>query len=262
MSKPHINVEKLSFSYDNKHSVLSDINFSINRNDIVAFMGPNGGGKTTLFRLLIGLLKSTSGTIAIDGNQHNNLNNTSLVGYVPQYALFDKQFPMTTFDVVLSGLVKPFGFYSKDDKKAADNALDLIGLSEMKHRSISELSGGQTQRMLIARALVSPKEILLLDEPTANIDRESSERLKVLITKLSQSLTILIITHDTSFVDDLADRLFWVNHTIQQLPKGSHYTQYDPLSCHPFVGKNQTEKVQDIPEPYATAENINKKVVM
>jgi len=169
---------------------------------------------------------------------------------------------MTAFDVVLSGLVKPFGFYSKEDKKATDQALNLIGLSEIKHRSVSELSGGQTQRMLIARALVSPKEILLLDEPTANIDRESSERLKELITELSQSLTILIVTHDTSFVDDLADRLFWVNHSIQELPKGSYYTQYDPLSCHPFVGKDQTGTMQDRSEQYDSTDKIDKKVAL
>ncbi|WED23840.1 ABC transporter ATP-binding protein [Vibrio sp. JC009] len=241
MNEPHISVEKLSFSYDSRNLVLSDINFSVRRNEIVAFMGPNGGGKTTLFRLLAGLIKSERGKIAINSGNRSASENDSLVGYVPQYARFDKQFPMTVFDVVLSGLVKSFGFYTKNDKKAADQALESIGLTSMKHRSVSELSGGQAQRMLIARALVSPKEILLLDEPTANIDKESSDRLKALITELSQFLTILFVTHDAGFVDNLAHRLLWVNHTLQELPEGSHYSPFDPLSCHPFVGKKQGE---------------------
>ena len=222
MTDIHIQLKNVGFSYDKKTPVLSDINFSVGRNEVAAFVGPNGGGKTTLLRLLAGLLKADSGHIYVNGKCRHLADNACLFGYVPQYANFDKQFPMTVFDVVLTGLIKPFGFYSHKDKGQAESAIQQVGLSCMKDRPISELSGGQAQRMLIARALVSPKEILLLDEPTANIDLQSNNKLKELIAELSKTLTILVVTHDTGFLHNSVDRLFSVNNTLKELSVDCH----------------------------------------
>jgi zinc transport system ATP-binding protein len=230
MSDIHIKLDGVNFSYDKKNSVLLDIGFSVGRNEVAAFVGPNGGGKTTLLRLLAGLLKADCGHIYVNGNCRHLSDNACLFGYVPQYAHFDKQFPMTVFDVVLSGLIKPFGFYSRKDKSRAEGALQQLGLTCLKERPISELSGGQAQRMLIARALVSPKEILLLDEPTANIDQQSSTRLKELIAELSETLTILVVTHDMGFIHDGVDRLFNVNGTLQEISLDKRVNQLDSLS--------------------------------
>lgn len=233
MTDIHIKADQVSFSYNKQQTVLSDIGFSVNKHEIAALVGPNGGGKTTLLRLIAGLLKPKTGVIELNGRCRALSESAQLISYVPQYAKFDKQFPMTVFDVVLSGLIKPFGFYSKADKDSAMSALEYVNLAALKNRSVADLSGGQMQRMLIARALVSPKEVLLLDEPTANIDQESSDQLKALITDLSQSITILLVTHDMGFLSNLVNRLFLVNKTMRELSINDHYCQldsYEPLS--------------------------------
>ncbi|TXR53491.1 metal ABC transporter ATP-binding protein [Reinekea thalattae] len=251
MTDIHIKADKVSFSYNKQQTVLSDIGFSVRKNEIAAFVGPNGGGKTTLLRLIAGLLKPESGVIELNGRCRALSESAQLISYVPQYAKFDKQFPMTVFDVVLTGLIKPFGFYSKADKDAAMQALQYVSLEALKNRSVADLSGGQMQRMLIARALVSPKEVLLLDEPTANIDQESSDQLKSLISDLSQSITVLLVTHDTGFLNNLVNRLFLVNKTLRELSISDHYCQldsYEPLSLiqnntpMPLVNTTKTEE--------------------
>jgi zinc transport system ATP-binding protein len=196
--------------------VLSDISFTVRRNEVITIIGPNGGGKTTLLRLMMGLLEPDSGTIRFDGKTPSE--NLGYIGYVPQYAHFDKLFPMTVFDVVLSGLIKPFGFYSKKDKLVSETTLETVGLLSIKNNHISTLSGGQVQRMLIARALVSDKDILLLDEPTANIDPAAGKHLNTLIKKLSKKHTIILVTHDTGFVTNITDRVLCINKTIVEHP--------------------------------------------
>jgi len=229
MTDIHLNAESIHFSYDKKVSVLLDIGFAVRRNEVVAFVGPNGGGKTTLLRLLAGLLKSDMGSLYYNGKCARLSESARLVGYVPQYARFDKQFPMTVYDIVLSGFIKPFGFYSKEERRSTEKALEQIGLTAMRDFPINELSGGQVQRTLIARALVSPKEFLLLDEPTANIDQESSRRLKELISDLKQTLTVLLVTHDTDFIYNSVDRVFHVNQKLKELTLGSYFAQYSSL---------------------------------
>jgi zinc transport system ATP-binding protein len=231
----HIHAKNLSFSYDKQNNVLTDVGFTLYKNEVAAIVGPNGGGKTTLLRLLAGLLKPMQGNIELNGQSRKPGDNARIVGYVPQYAKFDKHFPMTVYDVVLSGLIKSFGFYSKADKASADRALEYMELDDLKNRAICDLSGGQMQRMLIARALVSPKEILLLDEPTANIDQHTSDRLKELIKELSASLTILLVTHDTLFLDGILNRLFCVNRTLKEIPVGEHYCQLDSHQPVSFI---------------------------
>ncbi len=205
--EPRIFARDLSFSYG-QALVLDKLNFTINENQIVTLIGPNGGGKTTLLRLIIGLLQANSGSLEVRGE----------IGYVPQYPGFDRQFPMTIFDVVLSGLIRPFGFYTGQDRRHAEESLEKVGLSSIMHESISAISGGQTQRMLIARALVSKKDILLLDEPTASIDQLAVSKLYDLIKELAENHTILLVTHDSGFVSDITDRVFCLNKKLVEHP--------------------------------------------
>ena len=216
MNHDLIVVEGLSFSYNRQNKVLDNVCFQVGNHEVVTVVGPNGGGKTTLFRLLIGMLKPDSGSIIINGKTPEQ--SRGVLGYVPQHAGFDFSFPMTVIDVVLSGLLKPIGFYSKKNRKQAEKALDDVGLVLVQNNHISELSGGQAQRMLIARALVSNKDILLLDEPTAHMDPEAGQNLNSLLKDLSREKTIITVSHDMDFVSRITERVFCVNKTLVEHP--------------------------------------------
>ena len=211
-----VKINDLTFSYDKINPVLEAVNLDIRENEIVTVTGPNGGGKTTLLRLVLGLLQPDRGSIRIEGK--SPVTSQGRIGYVPQHSDFDRQFPITVFEVVLSGLVKPFGFYSRTDKQKALDALEDVGLSDLRDKNFSNISGGQQQRMLIARALVSEKDILLLDEPTSNIDSETEDELNSLIKELSSRMAIVLVTHDVGFVSNITDRVFCVNRKIVEHP--------------------------------------------
>ncbi len=215
MENKRIDITNLSFSYGSQ-VILEDVNLFVNEKDFVTILGPNGGGKTTLLRLLLGLLKPQRGSILIDGKPPFMVQKR--LGYVPQHSHFDKKFPITVFEVVLTGRSKPFGYYSKYDKMRTCDVLDKVGLSEYRNELFSNLSGGQVQRMLIARALVTDGEILLLDEPTSNIDSNTGKNLNTLLQKINEKLTILVVTHDTGFVSNITNRVFYVNRTVVEHP--------------------------------------------
>ena len=210
-------INDLSFSYGN-NIVLKDINLTVKENQIITIIGPNGGGKTTLLRLIAGLLVPDKGKILINGNPPKY--NFGHIGYVPQHSHFDNKYPITVFEVVLSGLIKPFGFYSKTDKLKTEKMIEYVGLESVKNKSFNSLSGGQ--RMLIARALVSDADILLLDEPTSNIDSNNEKNLGNLLKNISNKMTILIVTHDTGFVSSITDRVFCINKHMVEHPIDSH----------------------------------------
>lgn len=212
-------VNDLSFSYGN-NSVLKDVNFTFDENQIITIIGPNGGGKTTLLRLIAGLLTPEKGKILINGKSPKY--NHGCIGYVPQHSHFDSKFPITVFEVVLSGLIKPFGFYSKTDKLKTEQMIEYVGLESVKNKSFNSLSGGQIQRMLIARALVADADILLLDEPTSSIDSNNEKSLRSLLKSINKKMTILIVTHDTGFVSDITDRVFCINKHMVEHPIDSH----------------------------------------
>lgn len=211
-----IEVRNLYFSHGDT-SVLEDISFGVREREMITIVGPNGGGKTTLLLLLLGLLQPNRGTILVRGKKPEAVRR--IMGYVPQYSLFDPHFPVTVRDVALMGCIrKAFGFYSKADYEAVDQALATVGLCELAGRPFAALSGGQRQRVLIARALVGKPEILMLDEPTANVDAVIGEHLNELLVKLSESLTILLVTHDTAFVANFTSRIFCINHRFDEHP--------------------------------------------
>jgi len=203
----------VSFSY-NGEPVLSRVYFKILPLDLVSLIGPNGGGKTTLFRLLLGLLKPGQGTIKIFG-QHPERARTR-IGYVPQYARFDPSFPISVRDVVAMGCLGNLrtGPYRNSDREAAQEALEEVDLADLDSRPFADLSGGQRQRVLIARALASKPELLLLDEPTANVDRTAEAKLYELLRALNQRLTILMASHDVGFVTKFVKQCLCVNRSV------------------------------------------------
>lgn len=209
-----IEVENLWFSY-HEHLILRDIRLSIKEGDFVAVLGPNGGGKTTLLKLLLGILKPDRGTIRLYGKPPDKMRNR--VGYVPQHISFNKDFPISVLDVTLMGRLGhtgPLWRYSGEDRIKAQQALEKMGMWEYRDRNIGKLSGGQRQRVFIARALVSDPQILFMDEPTANIDMEGQTKLYEILKELNKTMTILVVSHDLSFLSSYVKSVACVNQTL------------------------------------------------
>ena len=210
---PDIEINNLAFSYD-KVPVLVDVNLKVERGEFATIVGPNGGGKTTLLKLLLGILKPVQGKIAVLGSVPEKARLK--VGYMPQHADLDPQFPITVMDVVLLGrLGRRFGGrYSKEDRQLAWKALEEVQLESRARTPFSRLSGGQKQRALIARALCCNPQMLLLDEPTANIDPEVEENLLTILQELNQRMTILLVSHDMGFVSRVVKSVICVNRRV------------------------------------------------
>lgn len=203
------NIENLSFSYE-KQRVLEDINLSYDNEDFLVIIGENGGGKSTIARLILGLLQSKSGKIEL-------FINKKQIAYVPQNTLFNKDFDISVLELVLMGLVgeKILGFYSKDQKQRALSVLKLVGIENLAKAKLSTLSGGQRQRAYIARALVSECKLLICDEPTASLDSRSSVQIFELLQNLHQKgVGVIVICHDISLALAYANK---IAHLSQKL---------------------------------------------
>ncbi|MFP4143060.1 MAG: metal ABC transporter ATP-binding protein [Thermoplasmata archaeon] len=192
-------------------TVLKDVNVSLEEGTFLGIIGPNGGGKTTLLKVLLGLITPEEGKVRIYGKPPSKTSDE--VGYVPQYSNFDVQFPISVWDVVLMGRVGELGwkpFYSDEDKKIAERWLKKVDMFDYKDRQIAELSGGQQQRVLIARALATEPDILLLDEPTASVDEKIQTSIYELLKELNEdrNMTIILVSHDigviSSYIDEVA----------------------------------------------------------
>lgn len=195
-----VEVDDVSFSYDGR-TVIRHATTHVNMREFTAIVGPNGSGKSTLLKLIAGLLEPASGTVRVFGTAPSK--NPLQIGYVPQSFQFDPNFPVTVLDVVLMGRLgksSPLGPYLSSDRADAHTHLAEVGIANLAHRHFGSLSGGQRQRALIARALVSHPELLLLDEPTASLDAVSERELYKLLEELNRELTIVMVTHDFSFV--------------------------------------------------------------
>lgn len=187
-----IKLENLTLGYDN-HIVLNNINIDILENDFICVVGPNGSGKSTLIKGILGLIKPISGRVIF-----NNLSQ-NFIGYMPQETSVDKNFPASVYEIVLSGtLNKVKSFYSKNEKDIVNSNLKLLGIENLKNKSFNELSGGQRQKVLLARSLCATSKLLILDEPSNNLDKESKDELYKIIKKLNKEkgITIIMITHD------------------------------------------------------------------
>lgn len=213
MNTAIISFQDVDFSY-NSEPILKDVNLEIHPGEFVSVIGPNGGGKTSLLLLALGMLRPNRGTVQVFGRAPER--ERSRLGYVPQFTRFDPLFPVTVYDVVQMGRLGRFwtGPYRKEDREAALTALEQVGLAELRRRSFSELSGGQRQRVLIARALATEPEVLLLDEPTANVDRLATDKLYELLVELNQRLTVVLVSHDLGIVSRFVSSVVCVNKTV------------------------------------------------
>jgi zinc transport system ATP-binding protein len=216
MAQPALlQVEDVCFSYQEGLEILHRVNLEIYANEFIGIIGPNGGGKTTLLKLIMGFLKPTHGSIFILGKRPSE--SIHQFSYVPQNLRYDKEFPISVLELVLSGRLSQlpwYGFYKRKDKQAAFAALDQVGLSDFGSRSFGSLSGGQAQRVLIARALASEPKILLLDEPTANVDSQAEADIYSLLNQLRKEMTILMVTHDLKTAIHQVDRVLVVQKEV------------------------------------------------
>ena len=204
---PPILIENLDFSFG-RIPVLEKASLQIADKEFVCIVGPNGGGKTTLLKLLLGLLEPQAGIVSVFGK--NPVLGRKWIGYLPQHANLDAKFPVTALDVVLMGRLgktRGFGFYTKIDRSAARDMLARVGLEQLGNRPMAALSGGQRQRVLIARALVSNPRMLLLDEPTASLDDFVERELYELLQELNKELTVVVVTHDIAFVSSYVEKV-------------------------------------------------------
>ncbi len=208
-----IEFQGVDFSYDGV-PVLENVNFAIGKHELVYIVGPNGGGKTTLLKLILGLIEPDRGEVLVFGKLPRQVRGR--IGYTPQHLNYDPRFPVTVMTVALSGRIgsRFTGFYSKSDKRAALAALEMLGIADLAGKLFSELSGGQRQRALIARAIAGDPDILLLDEPTANVDLEAESRLFDVIGELDRRMTILMVSHDLGFVSRAVKSVLCVNRRV------------------------------------------------
>jgi zinc transport system ATP-binding protein len=209
-----IEIHNLNFSF-NGQPVLQDVDLDVKEGDFMAMIGPNGGGKTTLLKLMLGLLAADSGSIRVFGEHPRAVSHR--IGYVPQDVNVNKDFPVSALDVVLMGKLKPgrgWSRYSKADRGAARDALAQVGMQEFCRRRIGELSGGQRQRVFVARALMAQPELLFLDEPTASIDTRGQREFYTLLRELNEQITIIVVSHDLMVVSEYVKSVACVNQRL------------------------------------------------
>lgn len=209
-----IMLDQVGFSYDNL-PVLENVSLRVTEKEFLGIVGPNAGGKSTLLKLVLGLLKPQTGKIEVLGKKPRQQRKA--IGYVPQYPAFSRDFPITVEQVVLMGRLgagRFLGRYSPDDYQAAQKALREVEADDLAQRLVGALSGGQLQRVLLARALVSNPEILILDEPTANIDMRLESDIFDQLKRLNERMTILVVSHDIAFISDYVHRVACLNRTL------------------------------------------------
>jgi len=213
---PAVRVEGLDFRYPGGKLVLSGVSFELPMKSHTCVIGPNGGGKTTLLRLVLGLMSPTEGTVEVLGAAPHRA--CSHVGYVPQHTEVRRGFPITVREVVLTGCLgeDPFRRH-RECVVRAESIMEELGIADLRNRSFDKLSGGQRQRTLIARSLVGHPSLLLLDEPTANVDPGVAHRVRELLTKLSDRMTILTVSHDLEYIDATLDQILFVNGAVRSL---------------------------------------------
>ena len=214
MSDKIIEINDLNFSY-NSQTVLRDVNFSVNPGDFIAMIGPNGGGKTTLLKLMLGLLDADSGDVRIFSKPPQDVSHR--IGYVPQNVHINNNFPVSALDVVLMGRLKPgrgWSRHSRQDRATALNALEQVEMKKFHNHRIGELSGGQKQRVFVARALVTDPELLFLDEPTASIDAKGQNEFYALLSELNHTITIIVVSHDLMVISGYIKSVVCVNQRL------------------------------------------------
>ena len=223
-------IKNLYFMYE-KNFVLEDINLTLEDKEFLTIIGPNGGGKTTLLRIILGLLKPFKGEILIYNKPPYKASN--FIGYVPQHTNFSLDIPITVFDIVLEGRLKAFKFfYSKEDKEKTIQILKKIKIEHLKDKRIKELSGGERQKVLIARALNSNPKIIIMDEPTSAIDPQGQKEILNLIENLN--ITRVVVSHDLKILLRKVDKIVYINKKLilhqgpkLNIPKDKHFCEIE-----------------------------------
>lgn len=209
-----LEIKDLNFSYE-KEVILKDISLGMKEGDFLAIIGPNGGGKSTLLKLILGILTPMSGDIKLFNDSFRA--NLSRIGYVPQNTNINIDFPIKVIDVVLMGYTeskrKLFG-YSKAEIQKAMEVLEQVGISSLAQNKIGSLSGGQRQRVMIARAICNNPKLLILDEPTASIDSMGQKQIYELLKKLNTTISIIVVSHDISVILSYASSVAYINRSL------------------------------------------------
>jgi zinc transport system ATP-binding protein len=221
---PVIELTDVSFAYDIGPPALEHVSLIVEGGEFLGLVGPNGGGKSTLLKLVLGLLRPASGEVRVAGGTPRA--SRKVIGYVPQYARFARDFPISVEETVLMGRLgatRLMGGYRAADREAAHVAMKETEVLELRRRPLGTLSGGQLQRVLVARALACDPRILILDEPTANIDMRAETEIFDLFKALNQRMTIVVVSHDIGFISRYVTRVACVNRTLlchQPVPIG------------------------------------------
>ena len=238
-----ISCTDVSFGYG-KVRVINDVSFEVQKGESIGVIGPNGGGKSTLLKLILGLESPETGTLDVLGQPAGK--DRRKIGYVPQAMRFDPLYPVSVLEIVLMGRLDRLGVgaYSKECRLVAEEALETVRLSDFKNRTFSELSGGERQRVMIARALACEPELLLMDEPTANIDLSAEEQFIEALASLRKDMTLVLVTHDLELVSELSDSVLCVNQhahrhslplsgeTIREIYSGRRRVELDRKTRH------------------------------
>ncbi|HEV8685895.1 MAG TPA: ABC transporter ATP-binding protein [Gaiellaceae bacterium] len=214
-----VELREVDFAYEHGEPVLRDVNLAIGQGEFVAIAGPNGGGKTTLIRLVLGLERPTRGTVHLFGEPANRFSRREGLGYLAQRAQVGVEAPATVYEVVAAGRVSQRRFLGPlraDDRRVVEQAIDRVGLSDVARRPVDRLSGGQQQRAFIAKALAREPSLLVLDEPTTGVDAESQEALAALLDRLQRELraTVLYVSHEFGAVERYVERVVLVRGGI------------------------------------------------
>lgn len=238
-SETIIELDKVCFSYTN-NEVIKNVSLEIHKGDYVGIVGPNGGGKTTLLKLMLGILKPLDGKVKLFGKELADFKEWYKIGYVPQKTYVEMNLPITVEEMVSMGRYGKIGLFKfpkKEDKEKVILALKQVDMLMYRNRLISDLSGGQQQRVFIARALSSEPEIIFLDEPTVGVDIKTQKQFYELLRKLNRelNLTLVLVTHELDVVAHEASELGYINRTLEyygdpeEFLKGSYF--------HELIGK-------------------------
>lgn len=211
-----LEIKDLSAGY-NGEIILKDINLVVNENDFIGIIGPNGGGKTTLLKVILGLIRPYRGSVSFTNGRLKRPSN--MIGYLPQINQTDTKFPISVVDVVLSGLMSKEGMFSRysgQQKKHAENLLDRLGIYHLRKKTVGELSGGQLQRVYLCRAIVSSPQLLMLDEPNTFVDTRFETDFFEILKDLNNEMAIIVVSHDVGTI-------CWYVKTIACVNRNLHY---------------------------------------
>ncbi|MDE6154218.1 MAG: ATP-binding cassette domain-containing protein [Muribaculaceae bacterium] len=220
-----ISLKDISMSWDDRR-VLTDVCLDVCRNDFLAITGPNGGGKSTLLRIILKLLKPTRGTVTyhdMHGAQVDRLH----IGYLPQKNMIDSRFPITVREVIASGLLGPHGSKLKDQDSLIEKTLDTVELRSHSESAIGTLSGGQLQRALLGRAIISGPNVLVLDEPLSYLDKNFEQHTYSILENIAPHTTILLVSHEMTTIASMASRHLIVDNTIHECSAHHHFIRTD-----------------------------------